>query len=590
MNNHLAIPVAGTTNLVNLIQTRAQEHPDRLAFTFLYQGEKIDGQLTYAEVLRKAQAIGAFLQHKGASGKPVLLLHHPGLEYVTAFFGCLFAGAIAVPAYAPRSARLLSRIEAIVTDTESTHLLTTSTMLADLQRSFELVPALRRGELIATDMIPLEWASTWQDMNQDGEALAYLQYTSGSITTPKGVMITHENALSNLDMMFRYCMLPEQNHMVCWAPPYHDMGLVSGILLPVYAGCGSTLMSPVAFLQRPFRWLQAISRMRGTISVGPNFSFDLCVRKTTPEQRASLDLSCWSSACNGAEPIHPQTLRRFVEAFAPCGFSPAALSPCYGLAESTLIVATSTGRAFPKTLTLKRAALEEHRVVVVEQTDEESRELVGCEAVPQEETLRIVHPQTLLSCAPDEIGEIWIASKSIGAGYWRKPEETASTFQAFIKDSGEGPFMRSGDLGFIHEGTLFITGRHKDVLIIRGRNLYPQDIELTVEESHEAIRSSCSVAFTIEKDEQEQLVVIAEIDPHYLPTQRQSELSPVRRLLDPEELRKRVRLEIWEAHDVQALHILFVTAGSVPKTSSGKIQRRLCRQLYLAGELPRWDA
>lgn len=590
MKNNLAVPATSTANLVNLIRTRAQEHPDRLAFTFLYQGEKIDAQLNYGGLVQKACAIGAFLQQKGATGKPVLLLQQPGLEYVAAFFGCLFAGAIAVPAYPPRSSRLVSRIQAIAEDTQAELLLTTSTMLADLQRSFELVPALMRGELIATDTIPLELAHDWREIDLRSESLAYLQYTSGSITTPKGVMISHGNALDNLNVMFRYCMKTSESHMVCWAPPYHDMGLISGVLLPVYGGCGSTLMSPVAFLQRPFRWLQAISQMRGTISVGPNFSYDLCVRKTTPEQRASLDLSCWHMACNGAEPVHPQTLRRFAEAFAPCGFRPEALSPCYGLAESTLIVTTSTGRTFPKTLTIDRAALEEHRVELVEMDGEKSRELVGCEVIPPEQKVRIVNPQTCFSCAPTEVGEIWLAGKSIGAGYWQKPEETAYTFGAIIEDTQEGPFLRTGDLGFIQDGALFITGRYKDLLIIRGRNFYPQDIELTVEQSHPAIRPFCSAAFTIEKDEQEQLVVLAEMDPHYQPMARQAEHPPYRRLLDPEKLRKQVRLEIWEAHDVQTSHILFVRAGSVPKTSSGKIQRRLCRQLYLAGEMPLWDA
>ncbi len=590
MKNNLAIPVVGTTNLVNLIRTRAQEHPDRLAFTFLYQGERIEAQLTYGEFVQKARAIGAFLQQKEATGKPVLLLHQPGLEYAAAFFGCLFAGAIAVPAYPPRSSRLASRIQAIIADTQTDLLLTTSTQLADLRRFFELVPTLRQGELIATDTIPPELARDWHEINLRSESLAYLQYTSGSIAAPKGVMISHSNALDNLDIVFRSCIKTSDSHIVGWAPPYHDMGLVCGILLPLYSGCDSTLMSPVAYLQRPFRWLQAISQVRATFSIGPNFSYDLCVRKTTPEQRASLDLSCWNMACNGAEPVYAQTLRRFAEAFAPCGFRPEALSPSYGMAESTLMVTTGTGRTFPKTLTVNRAALEEHRVELVQRDDEKSCELVGCEVIPKELEVRVVHPQTCISCAPDEVGEIWVAGKSIGAGYWRKPEETAYTFRAIIKDTDEGPFLRTGDLGFIRDDTLFITGRYKDVLIIRGRNLYPQDIELTVEQSHPAIRPFCSAAFTLEKDEQEQLVVVAEIDPHYQPVTRRDERISYRHLLDPEELRKRVRLEIWESHDVQASHILFVMVGSVPKTSSGKIQRRLCRQLYLAGEMPLWEA
>jgi len=354
MWNNFAIPTVETFTLVDLLRARAQSQPDQQAFAFLYQSEKAESQLTYRNLEQKVRAIGALLQQKGAAGKPVLLLHQPGLDYIAAFLGCLAAGAIAVPAYPPRSVRMVSRIHAIVMDTRAELLLTNSATLTDLQRYFVQVPDLKDREWIATDLLTPDLAEQWRMPALQKSTLAYLQYTSGSTATPKGVMVSHGNLLHNLELLSLYCVKKEQSYLVSWLPPYHDMGLISGILLPIYVGCSATLMSPVAFLQRPVRWLETISQTRATMSVGPNFAFDLCVRKTTPEQRAALDLSSWDMAGNGAEPVRAQTLQRFAEAFGPSGFRKEALYPCYGLAEATLMVATGTGTNFPATKSVLR--------------------------------------------------------------------------------------------------------------------------------------------------------------------------------------------------------------------------------------------
>ena len=590
-NNLIARPVS-TSTLVELLRHRAVHNADRHAYTFLRQGEIPEVRLTYGELDRQAQAIGMLLQYKGATGKPVLLLHPPGLEYIAGFFGCLYAGAIAVPAYPPYSARTMPRIQAIVADTQATIVLTIADTLVDLRRCFAHVPELKRLEWIATDTIPARLADEWEAPEISGDNVAFLQYTSGSTTTPRGVMVTHSNLLHNLGMIQRASEQGTDSHMVSWAPPYHDMGIIAGILSPLHIGYPATLMSPLAFLQRPFRWLQAISRLRATMSIAPNFAYDLCVRKITPEQRATLDLSTWEVAANGAEPIRDETLDQFVTTFGPHGFRRQAFFAAYGLAEATLISATST-RAEPIVVrAFQREAIERNRIVVAPPEDEGARRIIGCELQSPDQQIITVNPETLSQCAPDHIGEVWIAGASVTQGYWNKVEETEHTFQAYLADTGEGPFLRTGDMGFFQDGVLFVTGRIKGLIIIRGRNYYPQDIELTVERCHPTIRVGCCAAFSIDVDGKEQLVVLAEIEPRYYPAHGEIEAQggtlSHRKLLDGQTVIKAIRQAVSEQHELQAYRVMLLKAGGVLKTSSGKLQRRACSASFLAGSLSAW--
>src|SRR5437588_1323266 len=393
---------------------------------------------------------------------------------------------------------------------------------------------------------------------------------------PKGVVLTHGNLLHNLTLIQRYFEITSAARGVTWLPPYHDMGLIGMILGTVYAGVESTIMSPVAFLQRPIRWLQAISNTGATVSGGPNFAYDLCVRKITPEQKATLDLSSWSIAVNGAEPVRPETLDRFVEAFAPCGFRRETFYPCYGLAEASLIVAGGQKAAIPVVKTFQAAGLAQNRVVMADaeawHENENLRMLVGSGQVAASQKIVIVDPESLTQCLAGQVGEIWVSGPSVAQGYWQKPEETECTFRAYLAGTGEGPFLRTGDLGFLQDEELFVTGRLKDLIIIRGRNHYPQDIELTVEQCHPALPADCGVAFSVDASGEERLVIVYEVERQY-------------RNLNVDEVVESIRQAVAEHNALQVYAVVLIKMSSIPKTSSGKLQRRASRDAFLAGNL-----
>jgi acyl-CoA synthetase (AMP-forming)/AMP-acid ligase II len=398
--------------------------------------------------------------------------------------------------------------------------------------------------------------------------------------------------MHNLDLIKKYFELSPKTRTVIWLPAYHDMGLVGGVLQPLYCGYPVTLMSPLIFLQRPFRWLNAISRFRATTSGGPNFAYDLCVRKITPEQRATLDLSSWDLAFNGAEPINHETLDRFAKYFEPCGFRYEAFYPCYGLAEATLIVSGGLKAAPPIVQSFQSSALEQNKVVINAVHNESGRLLVGCGQTMAGQKIVIVDPVTLKPCPADEIGEIWVSGPSVTQGYWNRQNETNHTFKGYLRDTNEGPFLRTGDLGFLKDGELFVTGRLKDLIIIDGNNHYPQDIEWTVEVSHKALRPSGCAAFSINVQNKEQLVVVVEVEPRYRLNRSPKSKditndgnSRQRLPLDFNEVIKTIRKAVAEHHDLRVYDILLIKAGRILKTSSGKIQRHACKAGYLAGTL-----
>ena len=591
-NNNRIEPNA---SLVELLGHRARNQPDKAAYTFLKDGEVEEASLTHAQLDLRARAIAARLQTITTPGERALLLYHAGLDFIAAFFGCLYAGVVAVPTYPPKRNRTDPRFRAIAEDSQASVVLTTTEILSGLDSRLAETPELGNLHWLATDDLDTVLASNWQTPDIDGDTLAFLQYTSGSTGSPKGVMVSHGNVLYNEEMFRVGFGNTEDTIGVGWLPLFHDMGLIGNVLQPLYVGCSMVLMSPVAFLQKPLRWLQAISRYRANSSAGPNFAYDLCIEKITPEQRPGLDLSCWEVAGNGAEPIRAETLERFTEDFEPCGFRREVFYPCYGMAETTLIVSGGLKTASPVVYEVGKATIEQHRAVM-KPPGENTRKIVGCGRSLLEQKIVIADPESFLPCFDKQVGEIWISGKNVAQGYWNRPEETQQTFHAYLADTGEGPFLRTGDLGFLKDGELFITGRLKDLIIIHGQNHYPQDIELTVEQVVDFVKPNGCAATSITVDEQERLVMVVEANRdlirHIKAVRKQQAPSPnehseqsarARDELDRtvKTIAARAREAVAREHEISLYALAFVEPRAFPLTSSGKLQRRACRSLFL---------
>lgn len=561
---------------LDILDLHVQRQPDALAYRFLISGD-VDGKTeewTYGELDRRARTLAARLQALGAAGERALLLFPPGLAFVEAFLGCLYAGVVAVPTYPPRSNtdRKLDRIRAIGDSARPRVVLTISSLLPNLESALSQVSPEDNVVWLATDQ-PLDAdASHWVRPPITGDTLAFLQYTSGSTGVPKGVINTHANLLHNEQMIAECFGHQVPLHIVGWLPLFHDMGLIGNVLQTLYLGCSCTLMSPLAFLQRPARWLKAISHYGAHTSGGPNFAYDHCVRRFHPEQCSDLDLSCWRVAYNGSEPIRQDTLARFTEIFEPYGFREQAFYPCYGLAESTLFVTGSNPQRGYSRLTVKTSALEQRVIAPVAEESDASTTLVSSGYDTSHQRIKIVDPATRRACPANTIGEIWIDGPSVAKGYWNQPAETADVFQAGLDGDGDTNFLRTGDLGFIHDGQLYVSGRLKDCIIIRGRNLFPQDIEATVERCHAAVRPTGCAAFAMNVHGEERLAVAAEVTLR----ERAPELRDV---IDA------LRRSVGEEHGVHTFAVLLLRPRSLPKTSSGKVQRRACREAYDCGAL-----
>lgn len=557
--------------LIDRLQEQASIQPSKRAFTFLADGETEIDNLTYQQLNEKAKAIAFILQNRNAKGQRALLLYQPGLDFITAFLGCLYAGVVAVPVYPPRSNRSIERLLAIVADAEANFALTTKSIQEQVASKFASHNATEKVAFLATDTFELSLATGWQYSAISSDSLAFLQYTSGSTGKPKGVMVSHGNLIANTKTIQR-CFGNEREHtLVSWLPPYHDMGLIGSIIQPVFVGSSMYLMAPVTFLQRPYRWLEAISRYGAQTNGGPNFAYDLCVERVTPEQKATLNLSCWELAFSGAEPIRAETIERFSEYFRDCGFERRAFYPCYGMAESTLMITGSTRGNEPITASFDIKELEENRAVV--SSNQDSITLVSSGNNTPGQSIAIVNPQTLNQYSEGKVGEIWAKSDSVAQGYWNRPDLSVHSFDAVLTDTQEAGWLRTGDLGFLQDGELFVTGRLKDLIIIRGRNYYPQDLELTVDNAHEAISGGNTAAFAVEVAGEEQLVITPEIKRTSL------------RKLNVEEVTKAIKSAIAQEHELQTHAIVLLKTGSIPKTSSGKIQRHACKAGYLAGSL-----
>ncbi|MDZ4857894.1 MAG: fatty acyl-AMP ligase [Candidatus Hydrogenedentes bacterium] len=570
------IPIHANT-VDEVLRIRAEAHPDEIAYVFLEDGEVEGPSYTYAQLDRRAKAIAAYLLEQCNPGDRALLIFPPGLDYMAAFFGCLYAGVVAVPVYPPDPGRLnrsLPRLKVIANDAD-THIALTTNYVMPLCEMFSAQdPDFAKFTWMPVDSIPDEKADSWRGEISKSDSVAFLQYTSGSTADPKGVMVTHANLLYNLwDLSYLWHSEMARGRLVTWLPAYHDMGLIFGLLYPMYLRWPCYVMSPLAFLQHPVRWLQAIAKYKATYSCAPNFAFDLCSRKVTAAQKASLDLSSWSVAGNGSEPIRPETLERFVEAFKECGITPSLFKPGYGLAEATLKVCGTRPDEMYWTLSVSGEELEHHRVVIVARDTPGARTLVGNGRSHLTTRTIIVDRDTGIQCKPDTVGEIWVAGPTIANGYWNQPEATDEIFNARLSDTNEGPFLRTGDLGFLHDGVVYVTGRIKDLIIVDGANHYPQDIEIAVEKSHAAIRPGCVIAFSIVENGEEKLVVVAEAGG--IP-EGDNEAKPVITA---------VRKAVAQEHNLRVHKVCLIQPRSITKTSSGKLQRQASKRGYLEDTL-----
>ena len=560
------------TNLVDLLITRAHYQPKQKAYTFLQDSqiaEKIEEKsLTYFEIHTRAMAIGALLQSLEVTGERALLLYSPGLEFIAAFFGCLYAGVVPVPTNVPRRNQKTPISKVILRDSKAKIVLTTAEKLAKIASKHIKDPELESLHWFSTNDIKNDLAADWQRQKICQDSLAFLQYTSGSTGNPKGVMVSHANLLHNSKIIYKCFEHSPESHALVWLPHYHDMGLIGGIIQPLYGGFPSTLMSPISFIKKPYLWLQAISHYKVTTSGGPSFAYDLACKQITPEQISSLDLSSWTVAFNGAEFIREDAMRRFAATFAPCGFRWESFYPCYGMAEGTLLVSGGFKNSAPVIDFDEEISFKQEQSVNPENGNNNSKPIVSCGKNWQGQKIVIANPKLLTLCAEGQVGEIWVQGQSVTQGYWNRLEETEKTFDAYLNDTKEGPFLRTGDLGFLKNGELFVTGRIKEMIIIRGKNHYPQDIELTAQKAHISLETNSGAAFSIEVEGQERLVIAQEVKRTYI------------RKLNTCEVLSAIRRAILKHHGLQPYKILLLKPGRIPKTTSGKIQRCACKECF----------
>jgi acyl-CoA synthetase (AMP-forming)/AMP-acid ligase II len=560
--------------LVDLLRERAAGEGDRLAFAFLENGIVEAQRITYAELDRRARAVAAAVQQGADEGERALVIFPAGLDFLVGLFGCLYAGLIGIPTPPPEASRLKRtrpRLQSIARDARASLVVTTSAIRGMLEQVEPPVFVDGPPRWINTDRIDPGAADAWRAPRLAGTDLAYLQYTSGSTAEPKGVMIDHQGLLFYAERLRQVGRYTPDSVTVSWLPNFHDYGLIQALLEPLYSATPSYLMSPFAFVKRPAAWLRAISRYRATHSQAPNFAYDLCARRIGPDQCEGLDLSSWRAAGNAAELINPKVLDAFTARFGPYGFRRSAFCPGYGLAEAILILSSSPEGEEPIVVHVHAEALEEHRIVMDGPAPGQERAVVGCGRIFPTTRMVIVDPDTHRRCGPDEVGEIWIDDPAVTRGYWARTDETRRTFRATIADTGEGPFLRTGDLGFLRDDEVFVVGRIKDLIIIRGMNHHPQDIEWAAQAAHPALRPENGAAFSVLIAGEEKLVIAQEVEPE--PGQD----------LPADEIAWAVRGAVAEANDLNVFALLLLRRGSLPKTASGKLQRQACRRFFAHG-------
>jgi acyl-CoA synthetase (AMP-forming)/AMP-acid ligase II len=560
------------TTLIEVLLQHAIERPDATAYVFVRDDGK-EETLTFGQLVRRAQAIAAELQTLTCAGERAILLYQPGLDFIQAILACFFARLVAVPVSPLRNARELPRLVGILEDSGARLVLSNSVTRNVAGRTLGTEPLPGSPTWLFTDTVSTSRADDFDLQLPEASSLAFLQYTSGSTGNPKGVMVTHANLIHN-EMVIRAATGHDESTVFAgWLPFYHDMGLIGNVFQPLFLGVMSVLMAPMTFLVSPVVWLRAISKFRATTSGGPNFAYELCVHRVTPEEMQGIDLSSWRIAFNGAEPVKAHVIEAFVRKFAPYGFRAETFYPCYGLAEATLFVTGGSTAAPVVTLPVDTDELRRNRAV---KQPGSSTVLVGCGRTNMGQSVVIVDPETLCALPDGHVGEIWQSGGSVTAGYWGKPELTAETFAARTAD-GAGPFMRTGDLGFLKDGELFVSGRLKDLIIIRGRNYYPDDIESAVYLDRPSLRPGGAAAFTLHADgDESRLVVVAEVQRTFLP---RLDARTYRTLL------AEIRAQIADLFGLRLANLVLIRPGSMPKTSSGKLRRRYIRELHLNDQL-----
>lgn len=554
----------------DVLDHRAAERPERTVLNWLGRKGALQDSWDFATLRSRARAVAAQLHAEGLSGQRVLLMFPPGLDFVAAFFGCLLAGVVAIPAYPPDPSRLqrsLPRFLALVDDSGARAVLTTAEVAMFAGAMLQQTPALRSLRLVAVDAGHAAPGASWRAPGLDPAAAAFIQYSSGSTARPKGIVVTHRDLLRHARLLQDLDNDQPGRSGLFWLPSYHDLGLIAGILQPVYYGVQTTLMSPIDFLKRPLTWLRAVSQFRPTHTGGPNFGYDLCVRRFDPAKLEGVDLSGVAVFVNAAERVRKETIDRFVETFAPYGVRPEQFGPAYGLAEATLVVSTHYAPQPPVCLEVEREALT--RGTVVEATAStlasDRQWLVGVGQARAGISLAIVDPTQLTALPEGHCGEIWVHSPATASGYLNQPALTEQTFAARLPGDAR-PWLRTGDVGFLHQGQLFVTARLKDLVILRGRNIAPEDIERSVELAHEAVRPGCVAAFSVDDGAQERLVIALETRPG-VPT------APVEAAIR-ERLAASDGLAVWR--------LVFLGRGELPKTSSGKVQRHAAHDAFCA--------
>ncbi len=568
-------------SLVDLLCLRARLEGDRRAKSFLPATGGPAIHRTYSELHRAALSMAAHLASTAAPGDRALLLYPPGLEFTEAFFGCLYAGLVAVPAPPPdprRLERTLPRVRSILEDCAAKLILTTEGTLPALRGAADKLPSLRQIPWIATDSLAVQEdpGESFEAPRIGPETLAYLQYTSGSTAAPKGVRSTHAHILRNCRYLEEGLGYDRDSVQLSWVPDFHDDGLIQGVVLSIYTGFLGLRMAPLAVARRPLSWLKAMTDHRATHSGGPNFVYEMAAQRIRPADREGLDLSSWRVAYNAAEPIRASTLETFQEAFGPVGFRRETFYPAFGMAETTLIVSAKPHGAAPLVIPFDTEALELSGQAREVPPSAKAKTLVGCGAPLGAARFEIVDPETQSRQPEGQVGELWISDPCVADGYWGQPEATAQTFKARLAGSDDGPFLRTGDLAFLHREQVFIAGRLKDLIILAGRNLYPQDVELAAEGAHQSLRRGCGAAFAVEAEGKERLVIAQEAREGLFAAQAAAEAA---------EARGAIRQAVAEALDAEIWEIVLIAPGTLPKTSSGKIQRQACRILYQEGRL-----
>lgn len=586
--------IKACNSIAGILQARAAKTPDTISYTFLTPSDFTPVALTYAEVDQKARMVAAYLQSIKAEGERALLVFEPGLGAIIGMYGCLYAKVLAVPLYPPLNEAMTDNLVHIIQDTQAKVIFTTSTLLAKLTAVnqpahsskadnksapqhdsaptsiLSAIPNIKKLQIVCIDSLPEKLAAEYKPQSYDLEQIAYLQYTSGSTAVPKGVMVTNKNLLTNLTEMEKHYRLTKQDVMVSWLPPYHDLGLVGAIFAPIFVGFHAIHMSPYDFIKDPYCWLLNMSKYKATIGSAPDFGYRLCIKKIKETAKHSLDLKNWRIASCGSEVVHADTLIHFYHAFKDCGLNDAIFFPSYGLAEATLFVSGENTKLTDIYHYFNRDSLQKSKAVSVAAEHHAAKKLVSHGKPPANLVLQIVDSERGVALADSEIGEIWVSGDSIVPGYWLKAIESAESMQAKLAQFPGRKFLRTGDLGFIHDGKLYIVGRCKDLIIINGKNHYPQDLETDIETHFSSLRPGCIAVFSVEEHHQEHAIIVAEYKSDgkvMSPENYQALINEVKHLMA-------------NNHQLHVKELVLIEPQTLPKTTSGKIQRSRCKNLY----------